>query len=1604
MEKSFFVCFRGCDDVNQRTETNAKRIKTVPLEKSTVCPHCRKPFSRYDSRLRHERICAVKLHTNKTSLAEDPVGRREQTRSCKSKHKNDVEQKQKKSFVTCHKCKLNFNTSQELYAHRQIAHEQSGGNAASFQREPWTDEFLPPWVQEDGSIDEQLKRTYDLHRHLILRRRHTDGPVRSIFNFPIANNVSLDQLMEQVESIYQESQFAFKINLSFGIILQHIETEAYRYFVPYHNENIFSRPILINNRNDILRLRDRLARLDITNYILKQRPDTKWKPVVVTNVRYDLYKTSFVLGLAQNLPNYLLKSKSVICFEKNPKTHERFDDNLCFFRCLAYHKSKSVYVERMVRILHAQWVKYVEDHRLKSSDVSLSQIPDLEQCFEVNLNVYSLSEDYVATVLYKSLEKFSTNHEMKNSIYLNMYEDHLMYISKFDTYCSKFSCRSCSKLFSRRDKCEDHSKTCEKNTKIKFPGGYYSLPKNVFELLAEIDIIVDKENRQYPYFMVFDFESMLVKQTTDTSESKLTWIAEHKPVSVSICSNVRDFEDPKFILDSDLHSLLSQMVDYMYTISDKCYSLAKEKWHRVFLALDQLEAKWPKPTKNDANKDTDDDDDNDDEAIETQEFEPPSAEFVYAMNKENVFYKFLERLQTSDEVEVEYNDWDDSNTDVSTDNDDLFIEPFRPLNVIVETNDVGMSNNANSSDNDEQLVGNRTALLMHNIVHKARDCFETYCRQVPTIGFNSSNYDLNLVKTQLASHLGLHLPGNKFIVKKNNSYMCLSNDRLKFLDMTSYLPPGTSYDNFLKSFKVQQGKGYFPYEYFDDISRLDDTTLPPKESFYSSLKDRNVLENDTFTKYHKLIVDEDKSVQEALNILRLKRPPKSSEDEMYSYLLQVWQEENMLSFRDFLMWYNNLDVVPFVEAIEAFKRYFLNDNIDVFKNCISIPGAARQMLFETGLKSGASFALIDVFDKDLYDTIKDNIIGGPSIIFTRKHKVGQTYIRDDPSRPCQSIVGYDANSLYLFAICQPMLVHSYTRRLKASGFKPSNSRRRYKSMYDWLEWLNYSSQANIKHKLNNGVEKRVGPYLVDGFDPDSGLLYEFYGCYYHGCPCSKQKDPLLQARLYDRTIERLDYIRSRGFEVETIWECEYHKQLKENRVMKDFVLSRTSPFHRKYPGMVSQNLILEAVMDETLFGMLEVDIEVPDTWDKVRYKPDTTLSPYDYFEEFCPLFCTTEVPFDVIGQHMQDHIAKHNLSRKPRTLLVGGMKAKKLLLATPLLKWYIEHGLLVCNIYQVVEFGKLACFKEFGDKVTKARREGDIDKDLEVKALIEKLKGNSAFGGTIMNKEKFTKIKYVQGFRKACLAVNNPRFRKLNELNDEVFETESFNSHITMNLPIQLGYMILQYAKLHMLSFYFDFLMVHVDKNDFEFLQMDTDSAYFALSAPTLFDAIKPSKKAEFYQSLHENCSDNVRPVADGKTVWFPRECCSKHKRYDSRTGGLMKLECHADHFIGLCSKAYLAVNSLSGMVKYSLKGVNKNMYDPSKYFEQVLKDKNYQTKQNKGIRVYHNQIFSYQQIKCAFTYLYCKREILSDGLHSKPLKLTLQPRKKKDPIQEEEI
>ena len=70
---------------------------------------------------------------------------------------------------------------------------------------------------------------------------------------------------------------------------------------------------------------------------------------------------------------------------------------------------------------------------------------------------------------------------------------------------------------------------------------------------------------------------------------------------------------------------------------------------------------------------------------------------------------------------------------------------------------------------------------------------------------------------------------------------------------------------------------------------------------------------------------------------------------------------------------------------------------------------------------------------------------------------------------------------------------------------------------------------------------------------------------------------------------------------------------------------------------------------------------------------------------------------------------------------------------------------------------------------------------------------------------------------------------------------------IRLNLPLHIGFFVYQYAKLRMLEFYYDFLLKFVHPSDFQMCEMDTDSAYLAISGNSLQDVIKEDMKELYF-------------------------------------------------------------------------------------------------------------------------------------------------------------
>ena len=210
--------------------------------------------------------------------------------------------------------------------------------------------------------------------------------------------------------------------------------------------------------------------------------------------------------------------------------------------------------------------------------------------------------------------------------------------------------------------------------------------------------------------------------------------------------------------------------------------------------------------------------------------------------------------------------------------------------------------------------------------------FVSYLEELPVISFNGARYDLNVLKKYLIPVL-VKSDSIKYVIKKGSSYMTIKTADFKFLDIIYYIAPGFNYDSFLKAYKADQQKSYFPYEFLDSYNKLSCKQFPEYEAFYSSLNNQNTLEP---TKDQKLSSEEAELIgrSPAFKDPITKEERKCVGMSRYTQLRTMFQD-NAWCIRDYLAFYNNLDVGPFIVALENLSGYYKERGIDVFKEALS---------------------------------------------------------------------------------------------------------------------------------------------------------------------------------------------------------------------------------------------------------------------------------------------------------------------------------------------------------------------------------------------------------------------------------------------------------------------------------------------------------------------------------------------------------------------------------------------------------------------------------------------------------------------------------------------
>ena len=114
---------------------------------------------------------------------------------------------------------------------------------------------------------------------------------------------------------------------------------------------------------------------------------------------------------------------------------------------------------------------------------------------------------------------------------------------------------------------------------------------------------------------------------------------------------------------------------------------------------------------------------------------------------------------------------------------------------------------------------------------------------------------------------------------------------------------------------------------------------------------------------------------------------------------------------------------------------------------------------------------------------------------------------------------------------------------------------------------------------------------------------------------------------------------------------------------------------------------------------------------------------------------------------------------------------------------------------------------------------------------------------------------------------------------------------------------------------------------------------------------------------------------------FFPRTCCSKHKKHNKREPGLFKEDFRCTEMLCLCSKIYCCYELKIKKCMFSCKELNKRALEdsgecPMTKYRQVLDEAVNLMPTIRGFKTINHAVATYEQLKKELSYFYLKREV----------------------------
>lgn len=1253
---------------------------------------------------------------------------------------------------------------------------------------------------------------------------------------------STKKMKEHTYRLFREATKAFRIDFGFSLLLQDIETKEYRMFynTSYKDVNgkVFEHPAIVTNEEDMDRawasLEDGIERV-----ILSLRHNTKWQFVRIVTYKIFIANTDINMGADVEIPEWIKTSKFIASMDKTT-------NNLCFWACL-YFGFKGKEDESSGRrapgvdIRFDKWKRgavefykefYGHNDIEKYKGVTLrKELPNIEMKFNVAIDIWEVDKTnpgrlirYRRSDLPSKVSGFKMPSKKLNLLLITdaANRSHLCLIRDIKKFAGAYVCENCTKVYTELRRYNYHQSkesTCSPNCVLQLVGSPDKPPvayvprKTVIEKLDELSIRLPKwaAKGHYPYFLVWDTEtfreSIAPKKRENINDDsvidKTHLSGSHELMSISYGGNLYNRASHVNILScGGPQEIVDKFVDGMMIERDDMVQRVYEDFRDT---LSDLASKHKYADEHDRTKINKLQDD----LIRYIE-DVPIYGFNSSLYDTNVVKRYiwtsLARYKqncdngNSSRFEVEWLNW------LKKDKGYKHLETQKKI--------VGGRERTDGYD------------AATNTVFEALGCFFHGCNKC----FKSSEYNGKLNKThgenytqtikrlesikakgfnveyiwehewnELRKHVDCSVITDG-IVKTNNKYRLFSNGRVQFRDINAFLAPGSTLSAVFKAFGVEE-KGHFPHEFMEnitDIRKVLTSEIPSIEKFHLSKKDaKDQISLDEYKKY--------------LNTYK--------------------------NLEELLEWYNNQDVEPLIHVVNKLSDLWIMKNTDIHKDGISLPSLVMRYIMKN---SDKSFHLLRPGEEEFYHMLRDNVVGGPSIIFCHNHEKGKTRIRSDDGKICGGILGFDANALYLWATMQLMPTGEHTT------------------------------------------------YQEGHFTPE------------------------------------------------------------------------------EMTGMIKRN---------EFFGVVEVDIHTPD---HLKEK----------FSELAPIFKKAVIdhralsPMDqqIFNTNPKASSSDEYAFEKGSKKLINSYFAEKMAIISPLLKWYVDHGLVISKVHRAISYDPSPCFKWFGDEVTAARSAADVDKSKVLIGDMNKLMGNSCYGFAMMDKSKHEKVEIVN-LQEYHRKVNSPLYKSHEDLPDGSIELHRNKKYAKADLPLQMSFFVYGYAKLRILQFYHDFLIKYIPKEFFELLEMDTDSLYMGIVADI--------SKYNDYNIL----DSMVRPELMDDYLKHKGEFLTLDDS-QMRVPGLFKVEWKGDQMIGLRSKLYYCF-SVQGKCKASHKGAQKaafNAIAPTEneklgVYRKALEGDSISVK-NKGFRVMGNTMVSYSQERSAFKCANDKRYRLPGGVRTIPLSI----------------